>query len=162
MSRSGDFTGSDLSPFGGPERVVRYLARYTHRVAISNHRLLRMERRQVTFRWRDSARSGRRRIVTLEDTEFLRRFLLHVLPKGFPKIPRYVLLANRSRKLARCRELLACPELAEADRGALDRDHASRSLPQVRKCVACGRPRVHRRTLPRLPEERPPAGIDSS
>ena len=70
-------------PFGGPEQVLRYLGRYTHRVAISNHRLVSFDGKHVPFRWRDYAHGGRRGIMKLKATEFLRRFLLHVLPKGF-------------------------------------------------------------------------------
>src|SRR5215471_2428232 len=69
-------------PFGGPRRVLKYLARYTHRVAISNHRLRALELGRVSFEWKDYAHHGRRRVMTLEATEFIRRFLLHVLPSG--------------------------------------------------------------------------------
>ena len=95
-------------PFGGPDHVLKYLARYTHRVAISNHRLISMDDGKVTFRWKDYADSDRRKLMTLEATEFLRRFLLHVLPKRFMRIRSYGLLANRNRKanIDRCRRLL--------------------------------------------------------
>jgi hypothetical protein len=98
-------------PFGGPEQVLNYLARYTHRVAISNSRLLHVGAAGVRFRWRDSARGNRPRTMTLPGVEFLRRFLLHVLPRGFPRIRHYGLLGNRSRatKLAVCRLQLAAP-----------------------------------------------------
>ena len=98
-------------PFGGPEQVLKYLARYTHRVAISNSRLLHVGAAGVRFRWRDSARGNRPRTMTLPGVEFLRRFLLHVLPRGFPRIRHYGLLGNRSRatKLAVCRLQLAAP-----------------------------------------------------
>ncbi len=76
-------------PFGGPEHVLQYLARYTHRVAISNHRLLSVDERQVTFRWKDYAHRIEHRTMTLSNEEFLRRFLQHVLPKGFPRIRYY-------------------------------------------------------------------------
>ncbi|WP_051978922.1 transposase [Edaphobacter aggregans] len=72
-------------PFGGPEHVLKYLARYTHRVAISNGRLLTLDNRQVRFRWRDSRQSNRSGVLTLDAVEFIRRFLLHVLPSGFVK-----------------------------------------------------------------------------
>jgi hypothetical protein len=94
-------------PFGGPRQVLKYLARYTHRVAIANSRLLAMNEREVTFRWKDYAHRARNRSMTLGTTEFIRRFLLHVLPKGFPRIRHYGLLANRSEKLQRCVELLS-------------------------------------------------------
>jgi hypothetical protein len=95
-------------PFGGPLAVLKYLARYTHRVAIANHRLLAMADGRVTFAYKDYARGERQRTMTLDAVEFLRRFLLHVLPKGFTRIRQYGLLANRIRaaKLERCRYLL--------------------------------------------------------
>jgi hypothetical protein len=104
-------------PFGGPERVLKYLARYTHRVAISNQRLLKMEAGQVTFRYKDYADPsvGRRvKTMTLSAEEFLRRFVEHVLPKGFVKIRHYGLLAQRRRKerLALCRGLLGAATMA--------------------------------------------------
>jgi putative transposase/transposase-like zinc-binding protein len=95
-------------PFGGPAIVLKYLARYTHRVAISNGRLLRLENGQVTFRWKDYAQGSRQGTMTLAATEFIRRFLLHVLPSGFVRIRYYGFLANRVRaqNLERCRQLL--------------------------------------------------------
>jgi len=91
-------------PFGGPEYVLQYLGRYTHRVAISNHRLLALVDGQVTFRWRDSADHNRQKVMTLARDEFLRRFLLHLLPKGFVRIRHFGFLANRRRAalLPRC------------------------------------------------------------
>jgi hypothetical protein len=96
-------------PFGGPEHVLQYLARYTHRVAISNHRLVAVTDSHVTFRWKDYAHHSRQRIMTLTGEEFLRRFVQHVLPKGFPRIRYFGWLANRRRKslLPICRLLLA-------------------------------------------------------
>ena len=96
------------TPFGGPEQVLKYLARYTHRVAISNQRLLSLENGMVTFRWKDYAHGSRQSTMTLTATEFIRRFLLHVLPTSFVRIRYYGFLANRHRveNLARCRELL--------------------------------------------------------
>jgi predicted Zn-ribbon and HTH transcriptional regulator len=82
-------------PFGGPEHVLHYLARYTHRVAISNHRLIAFENDQVTFRWKDYAHGNKKRKMTLAADEFLRRFLLHVLPRGFVRIRFFGFLANR-------------------------------------------------------------------
>jgi hypothetical protein len=86
-------------PFGGPEYVLQYLGRYTHRVAISNHRLVSFAKDQVTFRWRDSAHQNQPRLMTLCVDEFLRRFLLHVLPKGFVRIRNFGFLANRRRAI---------------------------------------------------------------
>ena len=85
-------------PFGGPAQVLKYLARYTHRVAISNRRILSVEGGNVRFRWKDYAHGGKRRVMTLETTEFIRRFLLHVLPQGFVRIRHYGFLSNCSRK----------------------------------------------------------------
>ena len=96
-------------PFGGPEHVLHYLARYTHRVAISNHRLVDLTDANVTFRWKDYAHHSKRRTMTLPLEEFLRRFLQHVLPRGFPRIRYFGFLANRRRGalLPLCRTLLA-------------------------------------------------------
>ena len=95
-------------PFGGPEQVLSYLARYAHRIAISNDRLLRLEGDEVVFTWRDRAHGDRRCTMRLHAHEFLRRFLLHVLPDGFVKIRSYGLLANRDRheRIERCRAAL--------------------------------------------------------
>jgi Putative transposase/Transposase zinc-binding domain len=98
-------------PFGGPEHVLRYLGNYTHRVAISNHRLIALDHGNVTFRWRDSAHNNRKRIMSLPLDEFLRRFLLHLLPRGFMRIRNFGFLANRRRG-----ELLSlCFRLLPAD-----------------------------------------------
>jgi hypothetical protein len=96
-------------PFGGPEHVLHYLARYTHRVAISNHRLLNVTAHDVTFRWKDYAHHSKSRAMTLSHEEFLRRFFQHVLPTGFPRIRYFGFLASRSRAvlLPLCRKLLA-------------------------------------------------------
>jgi len=96
-------------PFGGPQQVLRYLARYTHRVAISNQRLVSLQDGKVTFRWKDYSQANQYKAMTLGVTEFIRRFLLHVLPRGFVKIRHFGFLANRCRreKIALCRELLA-------------------------------------------------------
>jgi Putative transposase len=101
--------------FGGPMQVLRYLGRYTHRVAISNHRLLAFDQERVTFRWKDYARGGKQGQMTLTATEFLRRFFLHVLPKGFVRIRHFGFLANRFRasRLALGRQLLACSDPRE-------------------------------------------------
>src|SRR5262249_36709937 len=95
-------------PFGGPEHVLQYLARYTHRVAISNHRLLSVNESEVRFRWRDYKNHNKKRTMTLQPEAFLRRFLQHVLPKGFPRIRYFGWLANRKRArlLPLCRALL--------------------------------------------------------
>jgi hypothetical protein len=101
-------------PFAGPQAVLAYLARYTHRVAISNRRLVALDADSVTFRYKDYRRNGQERYRTmiLVPGEFIRRFLLHVLPKGFHRIRHYGLLASAARRanIARARELLAAPE----------------------------------------------------
>jgi hypothetical protein len=96
-------------PFGGPEHVLQYLGNYTHRIAISNHRLLALEEGNVSFRWRDSAHKNKQRVMTLRAEEFVRRFFLHVLPPGFVRIRHFGIFSNRLRKLALevCRNLLA-------------------------------------------------------
>src|SRR5262245_25622070 len=96
-------------PFGGPEHVLHYLARYTHRVAISNHRLISLEDGKVTFRWKDYTHGGKKRKMTLDPAEFIRRFLLHVLPKGLVRIRYYGWMANRCgrQRAAQCRAVLA-------------------------------------------------------
>ncbi len=126
-------------PFGGPEQVLKYLARYTHRVAISNRRLLSMEDGRVTFEWKDYADGNQTKTMTLEAVEFIRRFLLHVLPSGFVHIRHFGFLANRKRKekLALCRSLLAAPQAVNkpcADSpGSRDSDFAE----QHRRCPVC-------------------------
>ena len=99
-------------PFGGPEHVLRYLGRYTHRMAISNHRLAAFNGERVSFRWRDYAHGNKQRVMTLDAVNFLGRFFLHVLPKGFVRIRRYGLLSNRFRK-----QLLPLARTRLADQG---------------------------------------------
>jgi hypothetical protein len=95
-------------PFGGPQHVLHYLARYTHRVAISNHRIVNLADGKVTFRWKDYAHKSKQRLMTVTAEEFLRRFLLHSLPRGFVRIRFCGFLANRRRRelLPLCRQLL--------------------------------------------------------
>jgi len=92
--------------FGGPEQVLRYLGRYTHRVAISNHRLVSFDGNNVTFRWRDYARGNKQRLMTVSAEEFIRRFMVHVLPKRFVRIRHFGFMANyqRSASLDLCRQ----------------------------------------------------------
>jgi hypothetical protein len=99
------------APFGGPEQVLKYLARYTHRVAISNSRILSIEDGKVRFLWKDYADGNKTKVMTLDAVEFIRRFLLHILPVGFVRIRQFGFLANRARreKLALCRALLNAP-----------------------------------------------------
>ncbi len=120
-------------PFGGPVQVLRYLALSTHRVAIGNRRVLEVGEAEVKFRCRDRGDSQHTRAVVLPGVEFLRRFLLHVSPRGFPRIRHYGLLTNRRRavKLATCRLLLAAPMPAPALTGVMPAAVASD------RCPAC-------------------------
>ena len=99
------------APFAGPEQVLDYVGRYTHRVAISNNRLLDIDHGKITFRYKDYRHDGEQKTMTLDADEFIRRFLLHVLPDGFQRIRYYGFLGNRYReeKLALCRRLLGMP-----------------------------------------------------
>ncbi len=135
-------------PFGGPEQVLKYLARYTHRVAISNHRLVKLADGRVTFRYHDYADSRKEKLLTLSAEEFLRRFVQHVLPKGFMKIRHYGLLASRQReaRLRQARKLLL-PKLALPA-------HASNAFEPAEpaRCPHCGSVRrVRGELLPRVP-----------
>jgi hypothetical protein len=128
------------APFGGPEQVLKYLARYTHRVAIANQRLVSVADGQVTFRWKDYAHGCRSRTMTLAAVEFLRRFLLHRLPRGFHHIRQYGLLGNRRRtaQLERCRALLGQPP------GPLERPDAASAADAAPRdaCPQCGTGRL--------------------
>jgi len=134
-------------PLPGPQQVLRYLARYTHRVAITNRRLLACRDGQVTFRWKDYRRGNRQRIMTLDAVEFLRRFLLHVLPRGFKRVRHYGLFANgvRAVKLPRCRRILGPPPLDPAAVSPLvdATTSASRPPPPSDVCPACHVGRMH-------------------
>ena len=127
-------------PFGGPAQVLKYLARYTHRVALSNDRLLQLQDGQVTFTWKNYAAGGRRQRMTLSAVEFLRRFLLHVLPKGFVRIRRCGWWTNRhgGQQLARCRELLGVPTEAEPQLPALPIPAAVSEPESAARCPHCG------------------------
>jgi hypothetical protein len=128
------------APFGGPEPVLKYLARYTHRVAISNSRLLSLENGQVSFQWKDYADQNRTKTMTLDAVEFMRRFLLHVLPRGFVRIRQFGFLANRvrSQKLALCRSLLNCqsPVTNPGPPAASDADSKVPN-PESHRCPIC-------------------------
>jgi len=126
-------------PFGGPEHVLKYLGRYTHRVAISNHRLVSFTDGQVTFRWRDSAHHNEQKLLTLPVDEFLRRFLLHLLPKAFVRIRNFGFLANRKRAatLPLCFQLLgATPE------PQTEQEVSSMHPSNTWLCPKCGGPMV--------------------
>jgi rubredoxin len=125
-------------PFGGPEYVLHYLGRYTHRVAISNHRLVSLSDGQVTFRWRDSAHHNEQKLLPLALDEFLRRFLLHILPKGFVRIRNFGFLANRKRATL----LPLCFQLLDSEQPPQDEQHASSTedCPDLWRCPKCGGP----------------------
>jgi hypothetical protein len=129
-------------PFGGPEQVLKYLARYTHRVAISNQRLLALPDGQVTFRYKDYTEASRSKTMTLSGEEFLRRFVQHVLPRGFVKIRQYGLLAARGRndRLTRCRRLLLPATVAS--RRAVDDDANTVGPAREPCCPHCGGTRL--------------------
>lgn len=136
-------------PFGGPAQVLKYLARYTHRVAISNHRLVKLDAGRVTFRYQDYADSAKDKTMTLDAGEFLRRFVQHVLPTGFTKIRHYGLLANRFRaeRVAVARRLLWATALAPL--GAPSHAEAIFVEPgRPRGCERCGSPRLECVALP--------------
>ena len=130
-------------PFAGPEAVLAYLSRYTHRVAIANSRLIALDDQGVTFKWKDyrAKTRDRQKLMTLATDEFIRRFLIHVLPAGFHRIRHYGLLANggRAENLARARELLDLPAPQDApDPGAGDYEPPSLAQP----CPSCGGPMI--------------------
>ena len=127
-------------PFGGPQHVLHYLARYTHRVAISNHRIVNFADGNVSFRWKDYAHGSQQRVMTLSADEFLRRFLQHLLPKRFVRIRSFGFLANRQRteSLALCRQLLAVAEPLRIE---------PESREPAWRCPQCGGPMV---TIERL------------
>jgi Putative transposase/Transposase zinc-binding domain len=128
-------------PFGSPEVVLKYLAQYTHRVAISNSRLLDLEDGFVSFRYKDYAHGNRKRVMRLSAVEFVRRLLLHVLPRGFVRIRHYGLWSNRQRRedLVLCRQLLAGDAATEAESlEAPKPSEAATSITPTRSCPSCG------------------------
>ena len=133
------------APFAGPQQVLDYVGRYTHRVAISNHRLLDIEAGQVRFQWKDYRAKGQQKAMTLPAEEFIRRFLLHALPDGFQRIRYYGLLGNRHRqeKLARCRQLLGMvpPVSVQVPEDYRDQ-HEQLTGSSLRECPLCRRGRM--------------------
>jgi hypothetical protein len=127
-------------PFGGPQYVLQYLGRYTHRVAISNHRLVSFTEGKVTFRWRDSAHNNEQKLLTLALDEFLRRFLLHLLPKGFVRIRNFGFLANRRRAtlLPLCFQLLGTVQKPPTDQDVSSTNDSH----DLWCCPKCGGPMV--------------------
>lgn len=149
-------------PFGGPEQVLKYLARYTHRVALSNHRLVRLADHQVTFTYKDYSQDGQRREMTLPVEEFIRRFLLHILPHRFVRIRYYGLFANRhrERQLERCRVLLKAapaPDPKSEEREDWESVYQRVTGKDPTLCAECGHGHLRRvRILPALARRPPP------
>jgi Putative transposase/Transposase zinc-binding domain len=142
-------------PFGGPQYVLQYLGRYTHRVAISNHRLVSLIEEQITFRWRDSAHHNEQKLLTLSLDEFLRRFLLHLLPKGFMRIRNFGFLANRRRAttLPLCFQLLGSAPQTEQEASS------AKDATPLWLCPKCGGPMrvIERLTAAEIQLRSPPA-----
>jgi hypothetical protein len=148
-------------PFGGPEHVLQYLGNYTHRVAISNHRLVALEAGKVSFRWRDSAHHNKKRVMTLNVEEFLRRFFLHVLPHGFVRIRHFGFLTNRNRK----QRLQLCRDLLQAAGATLAASSVATGGPAATfwLCPLCGAEMVIvERLAPGAMFERPPPKIEAA
>jgi hypothetical protein len=154
-------------PFAGPEAVLAYLARYTHRVAISNSRLVGLDERSVSFRYKDYRRDGRARFrtMTLAPDEFIRRFLLHVLPKGFHRIRHYGLLASAGCKanIARARQLMAAPMAEVESPVAHDTADPDATTDHRPPCPCCGGRMIIVEVLARGAAPRgPPSGAATS
>jgi hypothetical protein len=147
-------------PFGGPQAVLAYLSRYTHRVAIANSRLIACDRAGVTFRWKDYRAEGRQKIMTLATGEFIRRFLIHVLPQGFHRIRHYGLFASATRadNIARARRLL---DASTAQSSTADATTSSEPKPLSHPCPCCGGRMIIIETFQRgsSPRYRPPATV---
>jgi hypothetical protein len=152
-------------PFGGPRQVLAYLARYTHRVALTNDRLLALRDGLVHLRWRDYADGGKTKVLQLQPVDLLGRFVLHVLPRGFHRIRHYGLLGNRHKavKLAACRRYFGtpCPDTL-----GTTRENTARVLRRLHidpdRCSACGSTRIIRQAIaatPPLPRARAPTGM---
>ena len=135
-------------PFAGPHQVLSYVGRYTHRIAISNSRLLAIDDGKVRFRWKDYRRDNRHATMTLTADEFIRRFLIHVLPSGFQRIRYYGFLCNRRRqdKLARCRQLLGManvvPPAASGPSGDYRDVYEALTGKSLRQCPSCDHGRL--------------------
>ncbi|MBA3519636.1 MAG: transposase, partial [Rhizobiales bacterium] len=146
-------------PFGGPEQVLAYLGRYTHRVAISNARLVEMTDNRVSFRWKDYRHHGKSKVMALDADEFIRRFLLHTLPDGVHRIRHYGFLANghRAAKLALCRTLLD----ARPPNPATEPASSPVTTNLAHRCPCCGGTMITLATLP-SPPRRSPFWCDTS
>lgn len=152
-------------PFGGAHQVLDYLGRYTHRVAIANGRLLDCDNGRVRFRWKDYRARGESKAMTLDAGEFMRRFLMHVLPKGFRRIRHFGFLANtcRAGKLARIRAALDVPEPAPIAEPADYRErYAMLTGQRIDLCPCCGGHMIDTGSWPRPSPPRPTPRCDSS
>ena len=164
--RCGERTGSSTPsrPSPGPEAVLAYLARYTHRVAIANSRLLALDERGVTFRYKDYRRDGRARYrtMTLASDEFIRRFLLHTLPKGFHRIRHYGLLASAGREanIGRARELIAIPVPSIDPPSQHDEADLTANTDHRPRCPCCGGRMIIVETFERAGAPRAPLSPD--
>jgi putative transposase/transposase-like zinc-binding protein len=149
-------------PFGGPEQVLAYLGRYTHRVAIANSRLVTVTEDEVAFRWKDYRHHGKAKLMVLDADEFIRRFLLHTLPDGFHRIRHYGFLANghRAAKLALCRKLLAVPPPIKP--ATKEPYEAKGTTMAFDRCPGCGGAMVTFAFLPRPSPRRPSFLQDTS
>jgi Putative transposase/Transposase zinc-binding domain len=157
--RRADWVVYAKPPFGGPEQVLAYLGRYTHRVAIANSRLISLSDGKLSFSWRDYRQNRKAKVMTLDADEFIRRFLLHTLPDGFHRIRHYGFLANggRSDKLTLCRQLLAVRS-ASTDREAI----ADLTKRDVHVCPLCGGTMRRVDVVPRACERQQPFRCDTS
>jgi hypothetical protein len=151
-------------PFAGPEQVLGYLGRYTHRVAIANSRLVGLDDGQVSFTWKDYRQDGRTKVMTLPADEFIRRFLQHTMPGGFHRIRHIGFLANRHRteKLALCRDLLSAPPPDEPQPRRWQDRLRDLTGQVIDICPCCGGQMLPGATLPPRPPPRPPMWCDSS
>jgi Putative transposase len=151
-------------PFAGPEQVLAYLGRYTHRVAIANSRLTRLADGQVSFTWKDYRQEGKIKVMTLAADEFMRRFLLHAVPDGFHRIRHIGFLANghRAAKLALCRALLAVPKPEPPSPESYRERHHRLTGDDFGVCPDCGGPTRERGPLQRRPPPRTSFWCDTS
>jgi hypothetical protein len=151
-------------PFAGPDQVLAYLARYTHRVALANSRLTQLADGQVSFTWKDYRHEAKTKVMTLAADEFIRRFLLHAVPDGFHRIRHVGLLANghRTAKLELCRALLAAPASEPPPAESYRERHRRLTGHALDVCPDCGGPMRERGPLPRRPPPRGPLWCNSS
>ena len=156
--QSNEWVAYTKAPFAGAANVLAYLGRYTHKSAIANHRLVDFDGEKVRFRWRDYAHGNKRKVMTLDAGEFIRRFLLHVLPRGFTRLRHYGVLANRgrARKLALCRTLLAQPEPEPREPESPEAMMLRLTGIDITVCRECGRATLRRILIlaPQLPTVR--------